>query len=93
MSTFRENSSKNLQTICCVWILPGRSWPEGPNLVKKLELRCIDLQPLLNCIRLKNVFGKWRPANGKAKAADQRNFRSSVRCSTSQTQEPSIPGP
>ena len=74
-------------------IQPGRSWPEDPNLVKKLELRCKGLQPLLKCTRLKSVFGKWRPANGEAKAADRRNFRLSVRCSTSQTQEPSTPGP
>ena len=54
----RQLSSENLRTICsAVGIKPDCRQREGDRLAKKLKLRCKDLQPLLNCAGLENVFG------------------------------------
>ena len=55
---WRQLSSENLRTICsAVGIKPDCHQREGDRLVKKLKLRCKDLQPLLNCTGLESVFG------------------------------------
>ena len=55
----RDLSSQNLRTICsAVGIRPNlTNKQEGDSFVKKLRLRCEDLQPLLNCVELESIFG------------------------------------
>ena len=53
----RQLSSEHLRTICfAVGIKPDCNRRESDNLIKKLRLRCKDLQPLLNQTGLESIF-------------------------------------
>lgn len=50
-------SARHFRDVCsAIGIKPYKHREGGPNLIKKLELRCKDLQPLLNCTDLDNIF-------------------------------------
>jgi len=53
----RELSSEHLKTICStIGIKPNCHQRQGDSLIQKLKLRCKDLQPLLNCAGLEDIF-------------------------------------